>query len=407
MSWLKQSTAVTIVMPPMLDSTDGNTPETGLTISQSDIRLSKNGGAYAQTNNVAGATHMEVGNYSVPLDMTDTATLGTLRVSIHESGALAVWREFTIIPANVFDSIVLSTDKLQTDVRQWKGTDVSVPDVAGIPNINITHLRGTYLHPTVAGVLETNITHISDDSTAADNAELAFDGTGYGFTGCTVPTVTTLTGHTAQTGDSFARIGATGSSLTSLAPAATALTDVTWTDIRAGYLNNLSAGAVALAATALTNATWTDAKAGYLTAAVATASALSTMQGNVTDILLDTGTTIPGTITTLQTDSTAIKANTDNLPSGIKKNTAYTAYTFMMVDSTDHVTAKTGLTVAGSYTGDGGAVASLTNTGTITEISNGLYEIDLTSGELNYNNVHLIFTATGANARVIGIHTST
>jgi hypothetical protein len=128
--------------------------------------------------------------------------------------------------------------------------------------------------------------------------------------------------------------------------------------------------------------------------------------GDLAAILIDTNTTIPGTISTLQTDSTAIKAKTDNLPDGIKKNTAYTAYTFLMVDSTDHVTAKTGLTVAGSYTGDGSAVASLTNTGAITEISNGLYEIDLTAGELNYNNVHLIFTSSGADARVIGIHTS-
>ena len=57
-------------------------------------------------------------------------------------------------------------------------------------------------------------------------------------------TVTTYTGNTPQTGDSFARIGATGSGLTSLAPSATALTSATWTGTRAGYLDNLSAGAV-------------------------------------------------------------------------------------------------------------------------------------------------------------------
>lgn len=48
---------------------------------------------------------------------------------------------------------------------------------------------------------------ISGDATAADNLEAATDGTGYGFTGCTMPTVTTLTGHTPQTGDAFARLG--------------------------------------------------------------------------------------------------------------------------------------------------------------------------------------------------------
>jgi len=45
-----------------------------------------------------------------------------------------------------------------------------------------------------------------------------------------------------QTGDSFARIGATGSGLTSLAQAAS------YTSTRAGYLDNLSAGAAATAA---------------------------------------------------------------------------------------------------------------------------------------------------------------
>ena len=103
----------------------------------------------------------------------------------------------------------------------------------------------------------------------------------------------------------------------------------------------------------------------------------------------------------------AVKVKTDNLPDGIKKNTAITAYTFFMVQSSDHVTGATGLTVAGSYTGDGGAVTALANTGAITEISNGLYEIDLIAGELNYEHTTLIFTAAGADSRVITIHTST
>lgn len=37
---------------------------------------------------------------------------------------------------------------------------------------------------------------ISFDATAANNLELAFDGTGFGFTNCTMPTVTTLTNKT-------------------------------------------------------------------------------------------------------------------------------------------------------------------------------------------------------------------
>lgn len=100
---LKQSTAATIVMGAFIDSTDGDTQETVLTISQTDIRISKNGGAFAQTNNTVGATHMEKGNYSVPLDATDTNTLGRLRVHIHEAGALYKTRSFMVVSADAYN----------------------------------------------------------------------------------------------------------------------------------------------------------------------------------------------------------------------------------------------------------------------------------------------------------------
>ena len=103
--WIKQSTASTVKLGPFLDDTDGKTPETGLTISQADIRLAKNGGNFAQSNNAAGATHNENGYYSVPLDTTDTNTLGTFRVAVSKSGALPVWQDYMVVPANVWDSM--------------------------------------------------------------------------------------------------------------------------------------------------------------------------------------------------------------------------------------------------------------------------------------------------------------
>lgn len=122
--WLRQSTAVTVKFGPFLDENDGKTVETGLTINQADIRLSKNGGAFAQTNNAAGATHDENGWYGIPLDTTDTGTLARLIVSVHKSGALPVWREFIILPANVYDSFCAS-DKLQVDATQIEGVDAT------------------------------------------------------------------------------------------------------------------------------------------------------------------------------------------------------------------------------------------------------------------------------------------
>jgi hypothetical protein len=112
MHFLKQSTAVTVKIGPFVDATDGATAETGLTISQADIRLTKNGGNIAQSNDATGATHDELGYYDVPLDATDTNTLGRLRVLVSESGALPVWSDYMVMPPNVWDSL-FGADALQ------------------------------------------------------------------------------------------------------------------------------------------------------------------------------------------------------------------------------------------------------------------------------------------------------
>lgn len=116
MKWLRQSTAVDIPLGPFLDSSDGNTQETGLTLTQPDIRLSKNGAAFAQKSAAQTLSHMEAGYYSCNLSTTDTGTLGRLRVAVHESGALPVWEDFTVIPADVYDVLVAGTTTEPTSV---------------------------------------------------------------------------------------------------------------------------------------------------------------------------------------------------------------------------------------------------------------------------------------------------
>jgi hypothetical protein len=140
---LKQSTAVDIGMGPFVDSTDGNTAETALTITQPDIRLKKNGGAWAQKNAAQTLSHEENGWYEVSLDATDTNTLGELIVAIHESGALPVWRVFQVVPAHVYDGLVAGSDKLQVDVAEWLGTAAATPTVAGVPEVDVTHWNGS------------------------------------------------------------------------------------------------------------------------------------------------------------------------------------------------------------------------------------------------------------------------
>jgi hypothetical protein len=107
---LKQSTAVTVRLGPFLDKADGVTEEDALTPT---VEVSKNHGAFAARNSATAIAHDAAGWYSVPLDTTDTGTLGPLLVKSDDAANhLPVWREFVVLPANVYDSLVAGTDNL-------------------------------------------------------------------------------------------------------------------------------------------------------------------------------------------------------------------------------------------------------------------------------------------------------
>src|SRR5688572_10751391 len=131
MRLLKQSTASTLLLGPFLDSTDGVTSETALTISQSDVLLWKEGGTtLAQKNEATSCTHRSNGLYTCPVNTTDTNTLGTLVVSVSESGALPIRQDYLVVPANVYDSFTLGTDLLDVSVAQLAGSATPVTNMA-------------------------------------------------------------------------------------------------------------------------------------------------------------------------------------------------------------------------------------------------------------------------------------
>lgn len=133
MIWLKQSTAVTVPMGPFVDDTDFKTVETALSLTQAETRLSKNGGAFAQKNDATTASHLEEGTYGIVLNTTDTNTLGNLRIQIQVTGALIVWQDFQVVPANVWDSY-FGADLLQVDTTQVGGTVQTAGDIIGDTN---------------------------------------------------------------------------------------------------------------------------------------------------------------------------------------------------------------------------------------------------------------------------------
>tara|TARA_Y100000401_G_scaffold117467_1_gene126427 strand:+ start:504 stop:2180 length:1677 start_codon:yes stop_codon:yes gene_type:complete len=128
--FLKQSTAYTFRFGPFLDDTDGKTAETGLSISQADIRLSKDGGNFAQKNESSTSTHDEIGFYIVALDATDTNTCGELLIACHESGALPVFKTFYVLEEAIYDAMFAASASAfdanaRVDVASIEGSDAT------------------------------------------------------------------------------------------------------------------------------------------------------------------------------------------------------------------------------------------------------------------------------------------
>jgi len=118
---LKQSTSVTVRVGPFVSATDAVTKQTALTIAQADCSLSLNYAAAAQKHSATSATHDTGGWYFIPLDTTDTGTVGQLQLDISKSGALPVRAEWTVVPASVFNALVAGTGVLNVNISSVNG----------------------------------------------------------------------------------------------------------------------------------------------------------------------------------------------------------------------------------------------------------------------------------------------
>jgi hypothetical protein len=161
---LKQSTATTIVLGPFVDETDGKTAETGLTISQSDVLVWKEGGtSFNAKNEATAATHRSNGCYTAPLDATDTNTLGQLIVSVHETGALPVRHDYLVVKDHVYDTFC-GSDFLQVDMKQIASSTAAATKLNQSAG---TIVAGTVTNsghtPTTTALKASDITEATDD----------------------------------------------------------------------------------------------------------------------------------------------------------------------------------------------------------------------------------------------------
>lgn len=151
---------------PFVDETDGYTPETGLTIDNTDIKLLKNGGASVNKNS-GGATHQIQGGYALTFDDTDTGTVGELYVTIDVAGARVVVAVYYVLTAAVYDALFdagapgFASAAVCTEARLAEldaanvpaSTDAAVTGIAGLNNLSAAQVNAE-----VKDVIDTDVT---------------------------------------------------------------------------------------------------------------------------------------------------------------------------------------------------------------------------------------------------------
>jgi hypothetical protein len=117
MQLLKQSTAATVLVGPVLDSA-------GLAITTAvigDFQLTKNGSTAALAS-PATATHSHNGNYLIALSTGNTDTAGRLVITVNNSAQAMGTHRYTVLVASVFDAIVTNATNTTGGLPTATGT---------------------------------------------------------------------------------------------------------------------------------------------------------------------------------------------------------------------------------------------------------------------------------------------
>jgi hypothetical protein len=151
-----------------------------------DSEVSKDGGTFTDCTNEATEIATSSGMYYLDLTATEM-TADTVAIIVKTSTSGAKTTPIVIYPEEAgdvrSDVVQLSGDSTAADNAEaffdgtgYAGTNNTIPTVTNVTNM-----------------VTANTTQISGDSVAADNAESFFDGTGYAGTNNTIPTVTSVT----------------------------------------------------------------------------------------------------------------------------------------------------------------------------------------------------------------------
>lgn len=176
MRFLRTNTAIRLTVGPFFDKTDGVTPETAITVTSCKLTLmvddanvptlvldtapTASGGA----NDMVHVTGDDAGFYDLELAAANVNYVGRAMLAITDAAThCPVFHEFMILPAMVYDSLILGTDDLDTNTKKWNDlTTVALPlvpatagrtlvvDAAGLADANMVKVG-----PTGSGTAQT------------------------------------------------------------------------------------------------------------------------------------------------------------------------------------------------------------------------------------------------------------
>lgn len=134
MRYLRTNTATRVTVGPFI-GTDGLTPKTSLTVTNCKLTMSVDDGgvptlvldtnptASGGSNDMVHITGDDAGFYDLELAAANVNYVGRAILSLQDSANHApVFHEFMILPAKVYDSLMLGTDNLEVDLIQVNGS---------------------------------------------------------------------------------------------------------------------------------------------------------------------------------------------------------------------------------------------------------------------------------------------
>lgn len=169
MRFLRTNTAVRVTVGPFFASSDGITPKTALTVTNCKLTfmvddgnvptlvLDTNPTASGGANDMVHVTGDDAGFYDLELAAANVNYLGRAMLALTDAtNHCPVFHEFMILPAMVYDSLVLGTDRLDTNVTHVADTAQTGRDIGA--SVLLSSGTGTGQLDFTSGVVKGNVT---------------------------------------------------------------------------------------------------------------------------------------------------------------------------------------------------------------------------------------------------------